>query len=145
MKFYVNKIENKSDLVLPEYIPTTADVIGLFRQCDIHQSGYNCGWYGGEDYIDTKLYAYYVAKGGVDNTKRLSDVVICRPPVKYKKISITTHYFTRVIEAKTIDEAIGLFGNSLWRSWDWSQDKLNPFRFIKAQFVKLYLLIFQKL
>lgn len=141
MKFYINTIENHSGLSLPENISEKAIVIGLYRECAVKQLGYNCGWYGGESYINTKVYAYGVTEGDVDHCEWVGDVKICNPAIKYKEIGVRTFYWTRVIEADSLNEAIELFRDAKWRSWD-SKDDMNLWSWlveIKAMPVRLRL------
>ena len=117
-KFYVNMFYDES--IRKELgLPYKQDLIGLFKQCKTEGRGSFCGYYGAEYYLNTELYAYYVAdsKSGYTPEERISDVEICIPTLKYREMLIGSHMWTQVIEAETVSEALEAFKNAKWRSW----------------------------
>lgn len=123
-KFYVNEVH---DQTLTDGLPYGQSIIGLFEQCETDGRGSFCGYYGSEYYLDTKLYAYYVAdcKGVYRPEARISELTICNPVIKYREVQIGSHMWTQVIEAGTIDEAIELFRDAEWRMWSSPFDELG--------------------
>lgn len=116
-KFYVNEVH---DQTLRNGVPYGQSIIGLFKQCATEGRGSCCGYYGVELYIDTEMYAYYIA----DDCRhiyrpeaRMSDITIFARPIKYDEVVIGSHMWTTVIEAETVEEAIKLFENAEWRRW----------------------------
>lgn len=115
-KFYVNEVHDKA---LTNGLPYGQSIIGLFKQCSTDGRGNFCGYYGSEYYIDTELYAYYVAdcKGRYCPEARISNITVCDPSIKYREVGIGSHMWTMVIEAETIYGAIDLFANATWHRW----------------------------
>jgi hypothetical protein len=113
MEFYVNKI---CDEALTKDVEYGYDVVGLFSKCEHEGRGSFCGWYASEYYLDTKLYAYYVAGGtGIyAPEKRVSDIVVLEQPIEYDEVQIGSCVWTKVIKAKNIDDAINKFKNAKW-------------------------------
>jgi hypothetical protein len=124
MKFYVNEIHDRS---LTGGIPYGQSIIGLFKQCATEGRGSFCGYYGAEFYIDTEMYAYYVAdcSGIYKPEARITGVVILEQPTKYREVAIGSHMWTSVIEAESIEEAIRLFEDAKWRRWDCRIDEVK--------------------
>lgn len=111
MIFYVNSIENNSfEVKYPNKI------IGLFGEHGWEGRGNFCGWYGAEYYLNTELYAYYTAdcSGLYTPELRISDVVVCDPPIHYDEIAIGSGMWDRRIEADDLEEALGMFANAEW-------------------------------
>ena len=123
-KFYVNEVH---DQTFRNGVPYGQSIIGLFKQCATEGRGSFCGYYGAEFYIDTEMYAYYVAscKGIYRPEARITDVVTLALPKKYSEVAIGSHMWTTVIEAETVEEAIRLFENAEWRRWDHSIDEVK--------------------
>lgn len=120
-KFYVNQVHGED---LLNGIPYPQMVIGLFDQCETEGRGNFCGYYGSEYYLNTKLYAYYVAEGGLyQPEKRISDVMKPVSPFIYDEVQIGSHMWTYVIEAETVEEAIVKFTNAEWRRWTYPEDE----------------------
>ena len=120
-KFYIN--EFKAPWITTG-VPSGQMTIGLFKQCETDARGHAMGWYAEELYINTTLYAYYIADGKkYDPAARLSKVKLCRIPIRYKEVHIGSDYWTMVIEAETVKEAIELFKIGKWRDWS-SKDKI---------------------
>lgn len=91
------------------------DLIGLFGDRQWDGRGNFCGWYGAEYYLNTELFAYYVAEGAnYRPEKRISDVTVCDTPIKCKEIAIGSCYWEYEIEAETVEEAIEKFRNAQW-------------------------------
>ena len=107
-KFYVNKFD---ELNFENVLKRDQCLIGLFKQCETKGEGSFCGYYGSESYLNTELYAWYIAdySGRYDPTRALSLVQVCDPPIKYKKVYIGTHMWTNVISAENVAEAIFKF------------------------------------
>lgn len=124
MKFYVNQIHDVSDDLGYEHVYPNM-LIGLFDSCDSKGEGYFSGWYGAEYYLNTKLYAHYIAEGGgYQPQKRISNVIIEDQPIFYEKVIIGSQMWTYVIEAETIDIAIELFSKGIWRKWSCEKDRI---------------------
>ena len=123
-KFYVNEVHDRA---LRNGLPYGQSVIGLFRQCPTEGRGSFCGYYGAEYYLDTELYAYYVAdcSGIYKPEARITDITILKQPIIYREVAIGSHMWTTVVEAKSIDEAIKLFKDAKWRRWDCSIDEVK--------------------
>ena len=97
------------------------DMIGLFGAHGFEGRGNCCGWYGAEYYTNTELYAHYFADGSglYSPEKRISEVIIHDPAIKYDAVSIGSCYWERYIEAETLEEAIEKFFNGDWKSpWE---------------------------
>lgn len=123
-KFYVNEVH---DGKLTNGLQYGQSIIGLFRQCETDGRGNFCGYYGSEYYVETELYAYYVAdcKGVYRPEARISELVICDPRIKYHEVRIGSHMWTKVIEARNVEEAIELFDNAKWRRWETPFDEFG--------------------
>lgn len=122
-KFYVNEIYD-SYLKNKAGVAYGHSLIGLFKQCATEGRGSFCGYYGSEFYLDTELYAYYIAEGGIYRPEdRLSELEICVPPIKYREVQIGSHLWTTVIEAETVRDAIELFRDAKWRRWRSPEDE----------------------
>lgn len=119
MKFYVNEVVGDHRLRSTLGLHDRDMIIGLFKQCATDGRGNFCGYYASEYYIDTELYAYYIAdcSGIYRPEARVSELTICSPAIKYHEIQIGTHIWTNVIEAETINDAIELFRDGKWRGW----------------------------
>lgn len=124
MKFYVNEISDY-EVYRDLKFDRGQYIIGLFSQCNTEGRGDFCGYYGSEFYLNTKLYAYYMAdcKGLYRPEKRLSDVIALEQPIDYREIGIGSHMWTNVIEADSVEEAIKLFTDAKWRRWQRSKDE----------------------
>lgn len=120
MKFYVNKINDSKLLKTLNHVTNAYDRIGLFAQCDTDAEGNFCGYYSVEYYLKTVLYATYYAEGLTvyRPENRIDDVQVLSEPMPLREVSISTHMWTKVIEAETVEEAIKKFENAEWRDWD---------------------------
>lgn len=112
-KYYVNSFDDRSISDTPPDI----DMIGLFGKHGFEGRGNFCGWYGVELYTNTELYAHYLADGSglYSPTKRISEVTVHDPAVKYDEVVIGSCYWEQYIEAGTLEEAIEKFKNAEWR------------------------------
>lgn len=121
MKFFVNEVREGS---IRDFAPAGQIVIGLFKQCATKGDGDYCGYYAREAYLDTDLYAYYMAprEAVYRPENRLSAVTICKPAMHYNVVHIGSDMWTKVIEAKTVQEAIVLFSETKWRNWRFPED-----------------------
>lgn len=110
--YYVNSfVDEKIDD--PGY---GTDLIGLFGEHGFEGRGNFCGWYGAEYYLDAELYAHYLSDGSglYSPEKRISDIVIHNPSIKYDAVMIGSCYWEMKIEAETLEEAIEKFKNADW-------------------------------
>lgn len=123
-KFYVNKFDDEK---LGKVLKPNQCLIGLFKQCKTKGEGSFCGYYGAESYLDTELYAWYIADytGRYDPTRALSLVQVCDPPIKYEKVYIATHMWTNVIHADDVNDAILKFDMHHWRQWSSLLDEID--------------------
>lgn len=121
-KFYVNEVHDQR---LTNSLPYGHSIIGLFKQCSTDGRGNFCGYYGSEYYLNTEMYAYYVAdcEGIYRPEARISEVTVCDPAIEYREVEIGSHMWTKVIESDTVDAAIGLFKAANWRSWSYPFDE----------------------
>lgn len=112
--FYVNVVYN--DNLINRRLPYPQTIIGLFGDHKWNGRGNFCGWYSAEYFLNTDLYAYYVADcpGFLTPEKRLSEVVVCNPPIHYSEVQIGSCYWTREIKAETLEEAIKIFESTDW-------------------------------
>lgn len=95
------------------------DMIGLFGECVYEGRGYFCGWYAAEYYLDTELHAHYFADrdyGFHSPEKRITEVTVHNPSIKYNEVLIGGAYWERYIDAETLEEAIEKFKNGEWRN-----------------------------
>lgn len=121
-KFYVNAVYDKP---LTRGIPYGQMVIGLFKQCPTEGRGNFCGYYSSEYYLNTELYAYYVADGRIYKPEaRMTELTIPEQPMKYREVQIGSDMWTMVIEAESVDEAIELFKDAKWRRWNCEIDEV---------------------
>ena len=111
--FYVNELYDKN-IADTHY---GVCIIGLFGDHGYEGRGNFCGWYGAEYYTNAELYAHYLAEGGglYSPEKRISDVVVNEPTIKYDEVQIGSGYWELKIEAETLEEAINKFKNGEWR------------------------------
>jgi hypothetical protein len=112
-RFYVNSIYDKNIADTPYGVR----IIGLFGDHGYEGRGNFCGWYGAEYYLNTKLYAHYLAdsSGLYSPEKRVSEVVVHDPAIEYDEVQIGSGYWELIIEAETVEEAIEKFSNGDWR------------------------------
>lgn len=94
------------------------DMIGLFGDRVYEGCGNCCGWYATEFYTNTELYAHYFADGSglYSPKKRVSEVTVHNPAIKYDKVTIGSGYWERYIAAETLEEAIEKFKKGEWCS-----------------------------
>ena len=122
-KFFVN--EFLDNVVNTTFKPgPNQHMIGLFKQCIVTSQRdpcLGCFLIYDDYYLDTELYAFYIA----NNTNRISNVVVLEMPINFHQIKIASHSWTCVIEAETVEEAIGLFGEKKWRRFDSQKDYLE--------------------
>lgn len=121
-KFYVNQVFDES---LDCDLPRGRNIIGLFKQCSSKGEGNFCGYYAREYYLDTEMYAYYIANFEMiyQPENRVSELYICNPPKKYEKVPVGSHMWTKVIEADSVEEAMKLFKDANWRKWIYPFDE----------------------
>lgn len=121
-KFYVNVVCGETITKQPPYGQM---IIGLFKQCKSKGVGNFCGYYANEYYINTEMYAYYIAdcNGVYKPEARISEVTFLEQPIKYNEIQIGSHMWTKVIEAESIEEAVELFAEAKWRRWGYPEDE----------------------
>lgn len=112
-RYYLNRFEDKTITDTQRDI----DMIGLFGDHGFEGRGNFCGWYGIEFYTNTELYAHYFADGSglYSPEKRVSEVTVHDPTIKYDEVMIGSCYWERYIEAETLEEAIEKFKNADWR------------------------------
>lgn len=79
---------------------------GLFDGGKFEGKGNFCGWYSYECYRDTTLVA-------LKPSKESEEVIIVNR--HYDEIQIDTCYWTKYIEAETIEEAIEKFKKGEWK------------------------------
>ncbi len=111
VRYYVNMFYDKS---MSDCL--SKQMIGLFGEHKWDGRGNFCGWYGAEFYLNTELYAHYFTEGGIlyAPEKRVSEVVIHNPAVKYDEVMIGSCYWERYIDAETPEEAIDKFRDGDW-------------------------------
>lgn len=116
-KFYVNEVH---DRILTNGLSYGQSIIGLFKQCSTEGRGNFCGYYGSEYYLNTVMYAYYVAdcKGRYCPEARISPITISPYGIEYDEVAIGSHMWTNVIEADAVESAVELFKNARWRRWE---------------------------
>lgn len=112
-RYYVNRFNDRT--ITDNSGPR--DMIGLFGERGFEGRGNCCGWYAAEYYTNTELYAHYFAdvSGLYSPEKRVSEVTVHDPAIKYDEVSIGSCYWERYIEAETLEEAIEKFKNAEWR------------------------------
>lgn len=110
--YYVNAV---SDYKLCDTDYGT-EIIGLFDEHGFKGCGNFCGWYSSEWYLNTKLYAHYLAdcSGLYRPEKRISEITIHDPAIEYDAVQIGSCYWETKIEAETLEEAIEKFKNADW-------------------------------
>lgn len=118
MKFYVNQIKQTLNGLKP--LKEGEYYVGLFSQCETTAEGYFCGYYSSEKYLDTNLIAYYIYKGSYLSDK-VSEVILVNK--SFSEIQISTHLWTKVIEALNLKDAIKKFEKSQWRQWESDKDE----------------------
>lgn len=110
MKFYINKVQHKSDW--------TKQCIGLFTNNEWDAEGNFCGYYGAEYYLNTMLLAYGVQKrsGGqiVDFKAPFDGGFFENINEHYDKILIGSSMWEKCIEADSVEEALKIFKSQTW-------------------------------
>ena len=104
MKFYVNTFNARDRL---DDTPYGYYRIGLFDSNEFDGYGSFCGWYAQEVYLNTNLYAWYLAKGNSMHPRyKETEIEVCNPPVHFDEVTIGSCYWERVIEADSLEEAL---------------------------------------
>lgn len=113
MRFFVNEI---NDYKLTKSLEYGKHLIGLFRECKVDGRGTFCGYYASEYYLDTELYAYYIAEYVSVYTPeaRIGELVVPTEPIKYAEVEIGSDMWTNIIDASDIKDAIECFVNAKW-------------------------------
>lgn len=116
MRFYVNELRD-NQLREKLGVKWPYNIIALFGEYEWDGVGNFCGWYGAEYFLDTKVYAYYIADAThfYDPKQRVSDVTVCNPCLEYERVGIGSCSWTTVIEADSVEEAIEKFKNFEWK------------------------------
>ena len=120
MKFYVNKIKQTLNGLKP--LKEGEYYVGLFSECETKAEGSFAGYYSCEKYLNTNLIAYSVYKGNY-LSERVGDVILVNSYLT--EIQISTHMWTKVIEASNLKEAIKKFEKSEWRQWTNEIDEIS--------------------
>lgn len=109
-KYFINQIE------LDSVSDWDHRVIGLFTDENWEGRGNFCGWYGSEFYTDTILVAYFVQHVSGNNPFNPKQPYEEFEVVNryFKEVCIGSKYWTRVIEADTVEQAIEIFKNQCW-------------------------------
>lgn len=116
MRFFVNEI---NDHYLTKGLEYGKHLIGLFRECKTEGRGNFCGYYSSEYYLNTELYAYYIAEYVNIYTPeaRIGELIVPTEPIKYDEVQIGSDMWTSVILADNIKDAIKCFINAEWKRW----------------------------